>query len=237
MLLMIPVLMLAQQGVMWPLHRDDVPAWPSQATFFSPAKYGIIPEMLPDKDLSRANGLLEMSTFVAIVLGTTVGGEVFELWHGEPWITGGILVDDRHRWDRSPARHRHACRRRSAGAPFSLNPFAEIGLGSRRLLPEPHAVDDGGRHRVLLVRRRLLQMVLLPFGTGRAVRRRSGVHAAVHVRSRSASASAALAAGRLSGDKIELGLVPIGSIGMGAVGALPAVASVPSYGSSPSRCS
>src|SRR3954447_19920895 len=26
-----------------------------QATFFSPAKYGILPEMLPDRDLSRAN--------------------------------------------------------------------------------------------------------------------------------------------------------------------------------------
>ncbi len=38
-----------------------------QATFFSPAKYGILPEILPDRDLSRANGLLEMSTFVAIV--------------------------------------------------------------------------------------------------------------------------------------------------------------------------
>ncbi len=30
------------------------------STIFSPAKYGIVPEMLPDKDLSRANGLLEM---------------------------------------------------------------------------------------------------------------------------------------------------------------------------------
>ena len=31
------------------------------STIFSPAKYGIVPEMLPDKDLSRANGLLEIS--------------------------------------------------------------------------------------------------------------------------------------------------------------------------------
>lgn len=38
-----------------------------QATFFSPAKYGILPDMLPDHDLSRANGLLEMSTCVVIV--------------------------------------------------------------------------------------------------------------------------------------------------------------------------
>jgi len=39
------------------------------STIFSPAKYGIVPEMLPDRELSRANALLEMSTFVAIVLG------------------------------------------------------------------------------------------------------------------------------------------------------------------------
>src|SRR4249919_3332034 len=40
------------------------------AAFFSPAKYGILPEMLPIQELSRGNGLLEMSTFVAIILGT-----------------------------------------------------------------------------------------------------------------------------------------------------------------------
>jgi len=39
------------------------------STVFSPAKYGIVPEILPDKDLSRGNALLEMTTFVGIVLG------------------------------------------------------------------------------------------------------------------------------------------------------------------------
>src|SRR6185295_3087129 len=53
-----------------------------QATFFSPAKYGILPELLPDRELSRANGVLEMSTFVAIVLGTAVGGYLFQIWRG-----------------------------------------------------------------------------------------------------------------------------------------------------------
>jgi MFS family permease len=47
------------------------------STIFSPAKYGIVPEMLGDEDLSRANALLEMSTFVAIVLGTSVGSLMF----------------------------------------------------------------------------------------------------------------------------------------------------------------
>src|SRR6516225_3527 len=59
-----------------------------QATFFSPAKYGILPEMLPDRDLSRANGLLEMSTFVAIVAGTAIGSYMFEYLEDRLWIVG-----------------------------------------------------------------------------------------------------------------------------------------------------
>ncbi len=43
------------------------------STVFSPAKYSIVPEIVPNRDLSRANALLEMSTLVAIVLGTSVG--------------------------------------------------------------------------------------------------------------------------------------------------------------------
>src|SRR5215471_4692569 len=57
------------------------------STFFSPAKYGILPEMLPEKELSRGNGLLEMSTFMAIILGTSVGGAIFAAWkHNLPVI-------------------------------------------------------------------------------------------------------------------------------------------------------
>src|SRR5262249_57915436 len=63
-----------------------------QATFFSPAKYGILPEMLPDRDLSRANGVLEMSTFVAIVLGTAVGGYLFEALRDRLWAIGVLVV-------------------------------------------------------------------------------------------------------------------------------------------------
>src|SRR5438105_4288029 len=44
-----------------------------QANFFSPAKYGILPETVDEAQITRANGLLELSTFAAIVLGTSVG--------------------------------------------------------------------------------------------------------------------------------------------------------------------
>lgn len=44
-----------------------------QATFFSPAKYGLLPEMTSEEGLSSANGWLNMATFLAILLGTLVG--------------------------------------------------------------------------------------------------------------------------------------------------------------------
>lgn len=41
-----------------------------QAAFFSPAKYGILPELMGEAELSDGNGLLNMWTFVAILVGT-----------------------------------------------------------------------------------------------------------------------------------------------------------------------
>ena len=48
----------------------------TQSAIFSPSKYGILPELVKHKQLSRANGYLEMSTFLAILLGTTVAGQI-----------------------------------------------------------------------------------------------------------------------------------------------------------------
>src|SRR6266446_4243812 len=53
------------------------------STVFSPAKYGIVPELLPAESLSRANALIEMSTFVAIVTGTSSGSLVFAIWRDQ----------------------------------------------------------------------------------------------------------------------------------------------------------
>ncbi|HJN09110.1 MAG TPA: MFS transporter [Pirellulaceae bacterium] len=45
-----------------------------QSAFFGPGKYGILPEMLPKKHLPRANGMILMTTFLAIIFGTAVAG-------------------------------------------------------------------------------------------------------------------------------------------------------------------
>ena len=66
-----------------------------QSTFFSPAKYGIIPEMLPERDLSRGNGLLSMTTFLAIILGTSIGGLLFSAYGGHLWRLGSSWLPSR----------------------------------------------------------------------------------------------------------------------------------------------
>ena len=45
-----------------------------QSTFFSPAKYGILPEILDDDELSQGNGIINTTTYLAIILGSVAGG-------------------------------------------------------------------------------------------------------------------------------------------------------------------
>ena len=61
------------------------------STFFAPAKYGIMPEVLPVSKLSSGNGILELLTFIGIILGTFAGGWLAEtLVHREAW--SGLLL-------------------------------------------------------------------------------------------------------------------------------------------------
>ncbi|MEX0819337.1 MAG: MFS transporter [Pirellulaceae bacterium] len=46
----------------------------TQSAFFGPGKYGILPEMLPKEQLPRANGIILMTTFLAIIFGTAAAG-------------------------------------------------------------------------------------------------------------------------------------------------------------------
>lgn len=47
------------------------------AAFLSTAKYSILPDILPKKNLLAANGLMQMTVFAAILSGTIFGGIIF----------------------------------------------------------------------------------------------------------------------------------------------------------------
>ena len=61
------------------------------ATAYSPAKYGIITEMLPPADLVKGNSWIEGMTVVSIIMGTVLGGflispRVSEWLLKQPWL-------------------------------------------------------------------------------------------------------------------------------------------------------
>jgi len=68
----------------------------AQSTFFAPAKYGILPEMLPESQLPRANGVILMMTFLSIILGAAVAGYLLQTFahslHEAAMVLVGLAI-------------------------------------------------------------------------------------------------------------------------------------------------
>jgi MFS family permease len=62
-----------------------------QAAFFSPLKYGILPDHLAGEELVAGNGLVEAGTFTGILLGTVAGGVLVLLPEGA-WLASGACL-------------------------------------------------------------------------------------------------------------------------------------------------
>ena len=63
-----------------------------QSTFFGPAKYGTLPEMLREEDLPRANGIILTLTFLAIIFGSALAGILLDLLGEKVWMASLICV-------------------------------------------------------------------------------------------------------------------------------------------------
>lgn len=182
------------------------------STLFGPVKYAILPQNLRSNELIGGNGLVEMGTFVAILLGEIVGGLVIAVKPNGPELAGataiaiavtGLLVS----WRIPPA---------PASAPelrINWNPLTEtsrnlrFAYGSRvvwlsmlgiswfwfygatyltQFATFTKDVLGGDEHVATL----LLALFSVGIGVG------------------------SLLCERLSGHKVEVGLVPFGSIGL-----------------------
>ncbi len=62
----------------------------TQSTFFGPVKYSIIPQHLSPEEVVGGNAMVEMGTFVSILLGTIAGGILIHQADGSVWI--GVAV-------------------------------------------------------------------------------------------------------------------------------------------------
>src|SRR5256886_1366821 len=183
------------------------------STFFSQTKYGILPEMLPDKDLAQGNGLLEMSAFLAIILGSSLGGAIYEAWKDRLGWIGVILIASAALGALTSlgiTKVPHS----GASKNFILNPFKEFWKGAKMLYADQPLWLTVMGISYFWFSGAFLQMVLPLFGKEilQLGETRIGLlwtFAAIGI------GVGSLAAGRLSGDQIELGVGPLGAVGMG----------------------
>ncbi|HVO03376.1 MAG TPA: acyl-[ACP]--phospholipid O-acyltransferase [Candidatus Cybelea sp.] len=185
----------------------------THSAFFSPAKYSSLPELLPDQDLSRGNALIEMSTFLAIIIGTALGGYLFQHVGDQPELLGGIVIAiailgtlTSFGIGRTP--------KPKTRTPFRLNPLTD-SIGAIA------AVKRDRRLWLTVLGNSwfwflgaLLQLAMPLFGKDILQldeSHTSWLWAAVAI----GIGIGSVVAGKLSGHKVELGLVPIGSVGIG----------------------
>lgn len=185
----------------------------THSTFLSPAKEGILPQMLPDSDLSRANGLMQLTVYSMIVAGPVAAGFLVPAFRAAPFVPPAVLIlvalgsfllsfgitrvppcgyNESLHWNASADFWRNFAEIRASRPLFltvlGIAYFWMLGaiylMNVYRYGPELLHLDE---HGVTYLN------ACLSIGIGLG----------------------AFIAGKLSGDQVELGLPPIGSIGLG----------------------
>lgn len=64
----------------------------TQSAFFGPAKYGILPELFDERDLPAVNGIVQMTTFLAIIFGMALAGFSKDWFEGRLWVVSLMCV-------------------------------------------------------------------------------------------------------------------------------------------------
>ena len=64
----------------------------TQSAFFGPGKYGILPEIMENRDLPSANGIIVMLTFMSIIFGMAAAGLLKDAFGDQLWIPGLVCV-------------------------------------------------------------------------------------------------------------------------------------------------
>jgi len=82
----------ALQAQSWNLLLGVLFVMGLQSAFFGPSKYGVIPEIVREGEMLRANGLIAMTTFLGVLLGQALAGPLLDSFSDQMWMTGAACV-------------------------------------------------------------------------------------------------------------------------------------------------
>jgi acyl-[acyl-carrier-protein]-phospholipid O-acyltransferase/long-chain-fatty-acid--[acyl-carrier-protein] ligase len=211
------VMMLALAGLAasnLPLQFAAIFLVCTQAALFGGAKYGLLPELLRETELSWGNGILELGTFVAALTGTMAGAFLADTFRGRQAWSGALLLAI----SLIGLTTSYGISRVPIAAPerkYTWNPFTDLReqlgiIRSNRLLALAVAGNVYFWYLAALV-----VLVLVVYGTGAlglTALRTSYLQAAMAV----GIGAGSVAAGYFSNEQIEYGFIPLGAGGMAA---------------------
>jgi acyl-[acyl-carrier-protein]-phospholipid O-acyltransferase/long-chain-fatty-acid--[acyl-carrier-protein] ligase len=188
----------------------------TQAAVFGPSKYGLLPELLPQKLLSWGNGVIELGTFLAIISAVVVAGFMSDAFRGHQAVSGLIflgcsLVGLACAWTitRVPAA--------DALKKFRANTFADLWAHGRLIRADRVLWLAVVGNTYFWFFGALLQNNVIFYGE--RILHLNSTHTGPLLASVAVGIGVgSVAAGYLSGGKIEYGLIPLGALGMTAFG-------------------
>jgi acyl-[acyl-carrier-protein]-phospholipid O-acyltransferase/long-chain-fatty-acid--[acyl-carrier-protein] ligase len=188
----------------------------TQSAFFGPSKYGLLPEILPDAKLSWGNGILELGTFLAAIASTSIAGFLVDAFHDHQEFSGLIFLG----CTVVGLTASFGITRVLAAAPerkFHLSAVVNVWSPIRLMLKDRALWLSFLGNTYFFFLATILQYNIIVYGKDvfhATSTRGSFLQAAVAL----GIGVGSLAAGFLSGGKIEYGLIPLGSVGMTFLG-------------------
>ncbi len=190
----------------------------TQGALFGPSKYGLLPELLPEKRLSWGNGVIELGTFLAAITGTVLGGYLSVAFAGRQYYSGVVFL---------------ACSvvglitslgisKVPAADPtktFRINFLGDLWTQCQLILRDRVLWLAVAGNTYFFFHAGLLQFVIVFYGRDvlHVPPTQSGfLQASIAI----GIGIGSLAAGYLSGGKIEYGLIPLGALGITTFGFL-----------------
>ena len=190
----------------------------TQAALFGPSKYGLLPELLPERELSWGNGVLELGTFLGSIGAVMAAGYLAEKFAGRQGWSGAVLLG----CTAVGLAASFGISRVRAADPsrvFRWNPLAELFDQLRLVRADKVLTWAVMGNSYLWFLAALLQFTIVVYGQGTLKLdsfHTSLLEAAVGI----GIGVGSFAAGYLSGGKIEYGLIPMGAVGMTVFGVL-----------------
>lgn len=185
----------------------------AHSALFGPCKYGIVPEIVPQEKISKANGILTSFSYVAIIVGTFMAAFLADVTNRHFIIALGyccffslISIVASFYIQKTPP----------AGSLKKVTPWliSEILENLRIIRNEPSLLSAVLGSAFFLFVGSYVQLNMIPFAM--KTMHLSDVQGGyMFLLTAFGIGIGSLAAGKLSGKAVEFGLVPLGGVGMG----------------------